>query len=89
MFYDKYSLLAGFALLPLLEIVFALKYFRERIEARRNSWYNQGDGGIAEATIMRAEDYLSEIREWVKNARLIDDRFVRVCLKDDLFILLG
>lgn len=33
---------------------------------------------------MTAEDYLSGIREWIKNARLIDDRFMCVCLKDDV-----
>ena len=33
---------------------------------------------------MRAEDYLGEINEWIKNACLMDDRFMCVCLKDDV-----
>ena len=40
----------------------------------------RGDGAI----IMRAKDYLSEILEWIKNACLMDDRFMCVCLKDDV-----
>lgn len=33
---------------------------------------------------MRARDYRNELRKQIKNLRLMDDRFMNVCLKDDV-----